>query len=428
MRKPEKCTIGRQVMGWILHNASSDGSSTHLNCSNPAKPFRKAFQALCLPILLVCAIAFLPNGAGAADTKLTPRISVGAAYDDNIFLSDEDKLSSSIFTVSPSVDLDYETLLSTVNFEADWDILTYLDESDLNRTNQYYRLTADRRFKERWLTDVDFKYYDDTTLNTYLQETGRVIDRIGRKFLEAGGDVAYDLTTVSSISVGYRYQDVTYEGDVYSDYYNHRGNLYYGHRLKSEVDRISIGPSYYYRKNDFNKVESMALDIGWKRDWSSVSNSFASIGARYTTVTDEDGTDDDTWGAKARVDLKYQGEVSTTTFRYFHDLRTATDGSDVNVDNFYLAYRRSLTERFRMGIDARLVFSYKLLDRESDINDERYYWIEPNISYDLMRNFWVSLRYRYQNNFESGNDGDEDITRDRNIVWLQLGYSFPTLL
>lgn len=428
MRKPKKCTIGRQVMGWILHNASSDGSSISLNYSNPSKPFRKVFQGLCFPILLVCATSFLPNGAGAADIKLTPRIGVGAAYDDNIFLSEEEKVDSSIFTVSPSVDLDYETLLSTVHFKADWDILTYLDESDLNRTNQYYRLTADRRFKERWLTDVEFKYYDDTTLNTYLQETGRVIDRIGRKFLEAGGDVEYDLTTVSSISVGYRFQDATYEGDVYSDYYNHRGNLYYNHRLKSEVDRISIGPSYYYRKNDFNEVESMALDIGWRRDWSSVSNSFASIGARYVTVTDEDGTEEDSWGAKGRFDLNYQGEVSTTTFRYFHDLRTTTDGSDINVDNFYLGYRRSLTERFRLGIDARLVFSYKLLDRQSDINDQRYYWIEPNISYDLMQNFWLSLRYRYQNNVELGNDGEPDITRERNIVWLQLGYSFPMLL
>lgn len=428
MMLQKKYMRGGQFMGATSCSDSSDGFRGEENSGGIKKQPRKAFRMRFLPILLLFLVFLLAHVAGAADVKLTPRLAVGGAYDDNIFLSVDDKLSSSIFTVSPSVKLDYKTLLSTVNFKADWDILSYIDESDLDRTNQYYRLTADRRFKQRWLTDVEFKYYDDTTLNTYLQETGRVINRIGRQFLDAGGDVAYDLTTVSRIRVGYRYQDATYEGDVYSDYYNHRSNLYYVHRLKSEVDRISIGPSYYYRKNDFNEVESMALDIGWRRDWSSVSNSFASIGARYINVTDEDGAEDDTWGAKARVDLKYQGEVSTTTFRYFHDLRTTADGADVNVDNFFLAYRRSITERFRMGIDARLVFSYKLLDRQSDINDQRYYWIEPNISYALMQNFRVSLRYRYQNNVVIGNDGEPDITRERNIVWLQLGYSFPMLL
>ncbi|BBO77635.1 hypothetical protein DSCW_50520 [Desulfosarcina widdelii] len=352
---------------------------------------------------------------------------MGAAYDDNILYTEDEKVDSSILTVSPSVDLDYETLLSSVTLSADWDILTYLDESDLNRTNQYYELSGDRRFKERWKADIDLKYYDDTTLNTYLQETGRVIERVQRNFLEAGGDVDYDLTTVSGLSVGYRYQDASYDDDDFSDYYNHRGNLYYVHRLKTEVDRISIGPSYYYRKNDFNEVDSYSMDIGWHRDWSTVSYSFASIGARYAEVTDEDGSDDDSWGARARIDLSFDGETSTTLFRYFHDLRTTSQGDDINVDNFYFSYRQLLTERFRAGINARLVFSYKLLDRQSDVNDSRYYWLEPNLTYDVMRNLRVSLSYRYQNNVESGDDGERDITRERNVFWLQFSYSWTTL-
>ncbi len=83
---------------------------------------------------------------------------------------------SSIFTISPGLDIDYKTLLSTFSLKADLDILNYSEESDLNRTNQYYRLTADRAFKERWDTSVKFNYYNDTTLNTYLQENGRIVD------------------------------------------------------------------------------------------------------------------------------------------------------------------------------------------------------------------------------------------------------------
>ena len=84
----------------------------------------------------------------------------------------------------------------------------------------------------------------------------------------------------------------------------------------------------------------MSLDIGWDRDWSSIARSDASIGARYTKVKQNDGSDDDSWGAIARFDFTYQGTVSTTTFRYYHDLSTTAEGEDINVDNFYLTYRR----------------------------------------------------------------------------------------
>ena len=377
-------------------------------------------------IVMALSLAFLSSGAGAADVTLTPKLAVGAAYDDNIFLSPDDTVDSSIFTVSPSVELDYETLVSDLSLKADWDILTYQDESDLNRTNQYYRFSGERRIKERWETNVDLDYFRDTTLNTYLQETGRVTDRIERDYFNVGGSVAYNLTKISGISAGYRYQTASYEDDFYSAWDRNSASLFYYHRLKSEVDRLRIGPTYSHRTNDFNKVDTFALNLGWKRDWSDITNSDASIGARYANVKRNDGTEDDNWGVKASFDLTMEGVANTTIFRYFHDLRTTANGEDINVDNFWITYTRRITERFRVGIDGRLAFSYKLLDQQSDINDERYYWIEPNLSYRLTRFLGISLRYRYQNNVEFTDDGD--ITRDRNIVWLQLFSSYPIKL
>jgi hypothetical protein len=421
MMNQVKCANGRQFMGRI-----PCGGTFNVNASDLIKPLYQAFQVYLLPIILVISILFLFNPAGAADTKIIPKIAVGGAYDDNIFLSRDDKVSSSLITVSPGLEIDYQTLLSKLVVKADLDILSYLDESDLNRTNQYYRLSGDHRIKERWNASVDFNYFRDTTLNTYLQETGRVIDRIGRDFYEAGGSVGYDVTKISSISVDYIYRGASYEGDLYSDYDSHRGKLYYSHRLKNEQDTLSVGPSYYYRSNDFNDVDSFSLDFGWDRDWSSVTSSIASIGARYTNVKEKDGSEDDNWGAKASVDVTFAGIASSTTFRYFHDLRTTVDGDDVNVDNFYLTYRRLITERLGVGINGRLVFSYKLLDQDSDINDERYYWVEPRLFYQLTEHLDLSLRYRYQNNVEYADEGDQ--TRERNIVWLELSYGFPMLL
>jgi hypothetical protein len=421
MTQKKKCASGRQILGLTPFIGS-----LNLNFNELKKPFCQPCRAYFLPILLVFSILFLTNAAGAAETIVTPKLAVGAAYNDNVLLSAEDEIDSSIITVSPGLEIDYQTLLSSLTLTADLDILSYLDESDLDRTNQYYRLSGDHRIKERWDTSVDFRFFRDTTLNTYLQETGRVIDRFERDYFDVGGKVGYNLTNVSWISAGYRFQTASYEGDIYSDYDSHDANLYFSHRLKSELDVLSIGPSYYHRTNDDNDVDSFSLDLGWKRDWSSRTKSDAAIGARYVNVEQNDGTEDDSWGAKASLNVTFEGVVSTTRLRYYHDLRTTVDGDDINVDNFYLTYRRSLTERFGIGMDGRLVFSYKLLDQDSDINDERYYWLEPRLYYRLTEHLDLSLRYRYQNNVESLDDGD--VTRERNIVWLEVSYGLPILL
>ena len=385
----------------------------------------KSVSSFLPTLVIVCAIVFLWDNdrIEAADAQITPKIAVGAAYDDNIFFNSQNKVNSSVLTVSPGIEIDYRTLLSSLKLTADLDILSYLDESDLNRTNQYYRLSGDHRIKERWNASGNLNYYRDTTLNTYLQETGRVFERVERDYFEAGGQVDYDLSLLSSIRAGYRFQNASYESDRYSDWDRHSGNLYYVQRFKNEIDTITVGPSFYHRGSDFNDVDSFALDVGWNRAWSAITISRAFIGARHTTVKQNDGTKDDTWGARGGLNITSRGLASTTTFRYFHDLRTTVEGKDINVDNFRLTYRRSITERVRLGLEGGLVFSYKLLDRQTDVNDERFYWLEPNLSYRLTRHFDLSLRYRYQNNVESRTDGD--ITRERNLIWLQLEYALP---
>ena len=115
--------------------------------------------------------------------------------------------------------------------------------------------------------------------------------------------------------------------------------------------------------------------------------------------------------------------MSTLAFSYYHDLGTTEDGDDINVDNFSLRYNQLLTERFGAGFDGRLVFSYELYDEQSDVNDRRYYRLEPYLFYRLTENLRLSLRYSYQNNTQMLTE--EDITKARNKVWLQFNYEFP---
>lgn len=431
MMQKSKRMHDQQWMGGICFSDPSE-SSRDMGMENVSCVNRKSYKAFLFWVLFtpvfVVFFGVLP-AARAANVKLTPELSVRGSYDDNILLTADDKVSSPIVTVTPGVELDYQMLLSNLRLKADWHFLSYIDESDLNRTNQYYRLSGDHRLTERWTTSANVNFYRDTTLNTYLQETGRVIDRVERDYFEVGAGVEHAITQVSNISVGYRYQTASYDSGGYTDYDNHNASLYYGHRLKNERDTFSIGPAYYRRTNDRNDVDSYSLDFGWNRNWTSITKSSAIIGVRHTNVKQKgDGSEYDAVGAKGSLQITSLGLASRTTFRYFHDLRTSEDGDDVNVDNFYLEYRRSITERFGAGINGRLVFSYRLSSRQSNRNDNRYYWIEPNLFYRLTRDMDLSLRYRYQNHVEFFDNEGNHQTRGRNIVWLQLSYAFPITL
>ena len=233
--------------------------------------------------------------------------------------------------------------------------------------NQYYRLDGNQRIGQRLDVRAGLRFYKDTTLNTYLEEIGRVIERVDRDYFDAAGGVSYDISNISSIDADYRYTTASYEDDIFPDYDRHRVNLKYLHRLRNQQDVLSIGPSFYHRTNDRNDTDYVSIDLGWKRDWSKITDTFASIGARYTDVEDKNGDSRNDWGARARFDLTHDGVVSTTAFRYFHDLATRAAGTDVNVDNFYLRYNFRITERFGMGIIGRLIFSYDLFSDENDV-------------------------------------------------------------
>ncbi|MCB2146378.1 MAG: hypothetical protein KQI81_07870 [Deltaproteobacteria bacterium] len=410
----------------LLLSRNPDICSRMGNRLNTKRPLQAGFQLFFAMLFLWLCPPFFSDPALAADWRLTPKLGVSGGYDDNIFYTQDDKVGSSIINAEPGLEADFKSLLSSIRLTADFEILSYLDESNLNRVNQYYRLDGNHRLGQRWDVRGGFRYYDDTTLNTYLEETGRVVERINREYLYAMGGIAYDISTISSIDANYSYEQARYEDDVFPDYDRQRVNLRYKHRLKNQQDELSVGPSYYIRTNDLNDTDYVALDLGWERDWSDITNTFASIGARYTTVEDNDGNSDDSWGARARFNLTRQGVASQTRFEYYHDLATLVDGTDVNVDNFYLRYDYLLTERFGVGINGRLVFSYDLSSSQDGVEDNRYYMVEPFLFYRLTKDFRVYLRYSYQNSSKDLIDNDD--SRERNRAWIEFKYELPMML
>ncbi len=387
-----------------------------------------AKQIFTFAIFVLLVIPF-PANSLAAEQWIIPKIGLYGGYDDNLLYTPEDdpnKLDSYLIDVEPGLEYRYESPLTELNVTANWDFLHYLDEDDLDRVDHDYWLVGNHDLGQRWNTRADIRYIKDTTLNTYLEETGRVIDRLDRDYFDAKGGLTYAISTVSYIDTEYQYNRSTYEDDLYPVTSSHWVHLYYQHHLKTQRDVLSLGPAYYYRKNDLNDADSYSFDLGWERRWSDITKSLAAIGARYTHVEEKNGDKDGTWGARGHLSLTHQGLVSTLQLLYSHDLSTTADGENINVDNLYLNYNYLITKLFGAGIDGRIVISYDPFDREDKVDNSRYFEIQPFVFYRLTENFSMYLRYRYQHSSEDVFDSED--VRKRNSIWVEFKYEMPMIL
>ncbi|WP_155323117.1 porin family protein [Desulfosarcina ovata] len=382
------------------------------------------FVSFLLLVIAAICLSLTPN-ARAADITLTPKIGLATGYEDNIMYSREEKVDSTIISAMPGLILNYDTLVSSAQMIADFDIAHYIDETDLDYVNQYYNAHGDYRVSNRWKIKAGFNFKKDTMLNSYLEETGRVVQRIDRLYTNPSAGFSYEISKTSSIDTDYRFEKIQYEKDLYQDYERHRLDVRYRHQLKSIQDTILVGPSFYHRENDLSDVDYASVDFGWLRNWDAITSTFATVGARYTNEKyNITGENRDGIGARARVELTRRGVSSTIEFHYYHDLATLADGTDVNVDNFRVIYDYLLTARIGAGINAHLVLSYKSSSSQNrDTQDNRYYFLEPYVYYQLTKNSALYLHYSYQNS--SADLIDSVDPWERNKIWIEYRFEVP---
>ena len=94
-------------------------ASTYSKGGYPKGKSPTSFDRVHLHPDALCTLFFCPpNFAIAADWRVVPKIALAGGYDDNIFFSRDDKVDSSVIAVRPGLELDYNTLLSSLKLTA----------------------------------------------------------------------------------------------------------------------------------------------------------------------------------------------------------------------------------------------------------------------------------------------------------------------
>lgn len=359
----------------------------------------------------------------ASEIRFNPFVGLNLSYDDNILFRKNDIISDTYFLLRPGLNLTRKTDLLKIRLKGNYDIYKYISEDELDTENVRTYLSGEYNLKERLKLGAEASYLLSTTMDTYLEETGRVVRREDHKLFKNRGRFTYRISEISNLSLQYSFANSEYDNDELSDWDSHVIGVTYTHRLKNEIDSLYISPNYYYRLSDTQDVDDMSLSVGWRRNLSEAFKSNLLVGGRYTTVESNNGSEDSNWGIKAQFQIERKTELSKTTINYFHDLRTTENGGEVNTDNLMLAYERNLMPQFGIGIMGRFVYSYKASDRQQDISNTKYIQVKPYLYYILKKNCSIRLSYRYQYNEEDSHRDDSNI--DRNQLWIEFRYSWP---
>jgi uncharacterized protein (PEP-CTERM system associated) len=112
------------------------------------------FSHFKLPFLVISIFAILSPGLVQAKWSLIPRLYVEHQYDDNIFLTETNEQHDFITTVSPGVNLQYQTPTEKIDLDYEFQRSFYSDFSELDFPGHRGRAEARKDFGPRFSAGI----------------------------------------------------------------------------------------------------------------------------------------------------------------------------------------------------------------------------------------------------------------------------------
>lgn len=378
-----------------------------------------------LVILILFAIHLLlePVPAIAERLRFTPSISAKTGYDDNILFNFEDKVSDTYVAVKPEIKGDYGTQALQFRLDAYIDAYRYSKEKELDVENYRVGLLGSYDATQRLSVTATASYLNDTTLDSELEDTGRVTQRDNRERYKGMAGIDYALNEVSGLELEYEFIRTLYENSQETsnprvDRDSQRLTIPYYWWVNNRLDRLSLGPSFTNAETDDDTtIEYYNLSLGWIHvfDRTLLFNGLAGYGYTVTTENNDERVRQ-IWNAD--ISLTKSGETISYRTGYKANIRLSTVGELLQVDRLYFDLSKRVTERFRFNFYCSIYASRPV--EEFETVDRLYYDLKPEIRYSFTKNLSSSLFYRYST--EHNNELENNPDRARNVVELRLDY------
>jgi hypothetical protein len=386
--------------------------------------------------VIVLFLIFLHLPAQAADLSVVPQIDLGAKYDSNINFNFVGRQHDFIFDTAPSVDFNYATEATKLTGHVGLDGQVYVNHSNLDTINQYYRLSGQQQVAPRLALTFRGSYTLDSTLLEELSSSGFVMNRSRRQAFDAAPGLTFNLTERATLQVGYDFAKVNYQDPRYIDYSQQTVNLGLNYLLKNAkttvgvtilgryADYPSIGNSYrnlgtYVGLNHkFSEDWSLSAFGGLNYNWLTSQTAVLAFG-NFTTFIQLRQVKLQTFDVTPYLNISATRRWLKTNFTFGYTLDQSPSGSGT-VNQFHNAYSGvtyNFTKRLTGGLRGNLYYSISS-SPGSNYNNLVLY-LTPELNYKLTEKFSLNSSYTY--GWRDDLVGNQTV--NRNLVWVYLRYT-----
>jgi len=374
-------------------------------------------------LMLILGLLSFSQQSWAKDITFIPAIELKSVYDDNLNFDPKDEKDSFGGNAVPSFTLNYASELLNFFLTGEVDVLKYLTEADFDRTNQLYGIDGRYRVSPRWNFTGNFKYRRDETIDSQLEETGQAFDRKRVQTYDGGAGLYYQFTELSDIGLTTDYRQRDYGSNDSTDFKRYTISLPYTKRFANQRDTLALVPAFsIFDSDSAEDAKDYRFTVEWERLISETLTYEIHVGARYTDIDQETGSNDTNWGYLGKLGLKKVTETFSGEIAASSDIRANSDGEIVQVNRLLLRADKLLSERIGFKFDGSVYFT-DTESNESASEKTRFLKLSPLFYYLLAENHLIELKYEYQNERESGKPGNP--VTERNRVWLGLVLRFP---
>ena len=211
---------------------------------------------------IAIAGVLLPTMLLGAEWSMNPRINVNHSYNDNYRMERISNKSVSITVIQPSLDFGWSTDQANIHLNANWNDTMYSgDMSLVDHVTKRYSLSSKYSTELNTLS-LGASLTKDTTLTPgeNNESLGLVTEELDRNIWNISPGWIWRMTEISSLQVGYSYQQAEYEkyySSSLNDYDSGSISMTYSYNW-TEKDQLSIYASHSHYEMDDRSNENVS--------------------------------------------------------------------------------------------------------------------------------------------------------------------------
>jgi len=338
---------------------------------------RWSLSAACI----FAGLLLLPSVAAAdGGIYITPSVSFGRVYDDNIFASPLQKEAVSILRLSPALETDYESELLTLDAYYTFDAERYVGHPELNGNDVRRHAILISHYRPTSLLTLSLTgdYIDTHTPAELAPTTGLELGRVPARLFSTTPSMAYRFDPITTGTAAYTFTRDEELGGLSTD--THTTELGLSRGL-GPLDTLSFNyiQTHYFFDIE-GEISSQVFTVGWAHSATPQTSFSLAAGPRRTegSVTPElaasirhvvEGGEWSLMYARSQTAVVGQVGIVNTRAITADVIYSPTESLQFRAEPSYVSdtrdaqhadvYRLFLEMRYRFNLSVELVSSYQ---------------------------------------------------------------------